>query len=276
MAAQMALLLSDDFAVVLGLKSSIYPDRNLREGRELERHQRLLGYLRRNALETQMQQDVIWSRFCAVYLLATIDRLLNLPTPTDSTTTSDQQGMLLDFSAHNPWHEMLVAVQHIPYFAKYLRSRNPIAAAGKKLPQILAGRLFDVSARWEKKMTAPARTTNGEAQRQYYIAAAGNAVQLLSTLCTHFVNKTGSDAVISHETQQKLLPILTVWHRRYNRQFLGSICRRMLDYMAESKNSSSTESASCTRTGTCAGSPLATSERISSMRQMSNRSILLA
>ncbi|KAJ7262726.1 hypothetical protein B0H12DRAFT_1104191 [Mycena haematopus] len=229
------LLWSDDFAVLLGLKQSIYSDRNLPEGREHERHQRLLLYLRRNAQETQSQQDVIWSRFCALYLPATIDRILNLPIPTDEITTTDQQGMILDFSVHNSWHEMLVAVQHMPYLAKYLRSRKPIAAAGKQLPQLLADRLFDVSARWEKKMTAPARTSDAKERREYYVAAAGNAVQLLSTLCTHFINETS--AVISDETQKKLLPVLTAWCRRYNGQFLGDVSIRMVGYMSKAANS---------------------------------------
>ncbi|KAJ7902792.1 hypothetical protein B0H14DRAFT_2667701 [Mycena olivaceomarginata] len=220
---------SDDFAVVLGLESSSDPYRNLPEGRELERHNRLLTYVRRNALEPEPQQDVVWSRFCALYLPATIDRLLNLPVPTDATN-ADERELLLDFTAHNPWHEMLVALQHIPYLAKYLRSSSPIAAAGKRLPQVLADRLAGVSIRWENKMTT---ITHGEAPRQYYIAAAGNAVQLLSTLCTHFINETDRDRVVSHETQQKLLPILTVWSHRYTGQFLGDVSLRMIAYMSK-------------------------------------------
>ncbi|KAJ7471900.1 hypothetical protein FB451DRAFT_1251353 [Mycena latifolia] len=219
---------SEDFAVVLGLKKSAYPNLNIPEGQELERHGRLMQYLRSNDKETEKQQDVIWSRFCPLYLPATIERLLNLPVPTDATGPGEQE-LVADFPANNPWHEMLVRVQHIPYFAKYLRSSSPIAAAGKGLPQILADRLAAVSQRWDKNMIE----TKNEDKRQYYLAAAGSAIQLLSTLCTHFINEPDRNTVISRETQRKLLPILKVWSRRYDRQFLGDVSLRMVAYMSQ-------------------------------------------
>ncbi|KAJ7280225.1 hypothetical protein C8J57DRAFT_1220726 [Mycena rebaudengoi] len=128
----MELLLSDDFAVLLirqvaqnvhrRLKRSKYPDRELPEGKEHERHRLLVVYLRRNREETQMQQDIVWSRFCALYLPATVDRLLDLPVAVDFPISGDAksiewQELASDFSVNNPWHEMLVAVQHTPYFS---------------------------------------------------------------------------------------------------------------------------------------------------------------
>ncbi|KAJ7510297.1 hypothetical protein B0H11DRAFT_2269704 [Mycena galericulata] len=228
----MNLLESDDFAVVLGLKTSIYPERNIPEGQELERHARLMFYLRRNGQESQEQRDVIWSRFCALYLPATIDRLLNLPVPTDATS-APQLEMKADFFANNPWHEMLVQVQHIPYFAKYFRSSNPIAAPGKRLPQVLAERLAQVSERWERKLTALARSPSDKEEGEYYMAAAGSAIQLLGTLCTQFINEKDRTAVISRAIQQKLLPVLTLWGRRYSGQFLGDVSLRMVAYMSD-------------------------------------------
>jgi hypothetical protein len=144
--------------------------------------------LRTNDEETQQQQDVVWSRFCALYLPATVDRLLNLPIPTDATTAEELE-MVVDFPANNPWHEMLVRVQHIPYVSKYLRSSSPVAAAGKRLPQVLADRLVDVSHRWDGYMTASNNTAQGKAKHEYYVATAGSAVQLLSTLCTNLINE---------------------------------------------------------------------------------------
>jgi hypothetical protein len=82
-------------------------------------------------------------------------------------------------------------------------------------------------------MTASTRTTYGEEKRQYYIAATGSAVQLLSTLCTHFINETDRSAVIPSETQQKLLPFLRVWSRRYDGQFLGDVSLRMIAYLSK-------------------------------------------
>ncbi|KAJ7629475.1 hypothetical protein DFH06DRAFT_1225825 [Mycena polygramma] len=235
------LLWSDDFAVLLGLKSSMFPDRNLPDGQELERQHRMRLYLKGNGRATQAQQDIIWSRFCAFYLPATVDRLLNLPTPVDAQTKEDHE-IVPDFIADNPWHEMLVCVQHLPYVAKYLRSTSPIAAAGKQLPQVLADRLANISARWEKKMTAPTKTPDGkgkpyaEEKRQYYMSIAGSATQLLSTLCTHFINEPDRNTVISRETQKKLLPILSQWSRRYSGEFLGDVSLRMVAFMSKKWN----------------------------------------
>ncbi|KAJ7675435.1 hypothetical protein B0H17DRAFT_1207624 [Mycena rosella] len=153
-------LKSQDFAVLLGLpivnpQPEETPEANLNfpVGQEFKRKERFMHYLRWSGSgQTQDQQDIIWSKFCALYLPATIDRLLDLPVPTDAMGEIEQ-AMVADFSSNNPWHEMLVRIQHIPYFAKYLRSSSLIAAAGKRLPQILADRLTNVSAKWEKDMT---------------------------------------------------------------------------------------------------------------------------
>ncbi|KAJ7280249.1 hypothetical protein C8J57DRAFT_950589, partial [Mycena rebaudengoi] len=92
--------------------------------------------------ESQMQQDIVWSRFCALYLPATVGRLL----------TDLPKELASDLSVNNPWHEMLVAVQHTPYFSKYLRTSSPIAASRKKLPRVLVERLTAVASRWDTKM----------------------------------------------------------------------------------------------------------------------------
>ncbi|KAK7028287.1 hypothetical protein R3P38DRAFT_2935181 [Favolaschia claudopus] len=224
------LLWSDDFAVLLGLKHSIYPNRNLPDGQEFTRHERLMVYLHRNAEESEPQQDIINSRFCALYLPATIDKLFNLPVPTDMQTLEEHE-MAFTFSAHNAWAEMLVAVQHIPYVGKYLRSNKPIAAPGKQLPQLLADRLADAAPRWEGKMAASRRNVCDE-ERQHYISAAANAVQVLNTLCTHFIKVKDRETVISRETQGKLLPFFLRWSRRYRGQFLGDVSERMKNFFS--------------------------------------------
>lgn len=220
---------SDDFAVLLGLKNSTI-GRDVPVGQEQERHRRFMEYLRMNRFQTEEQQDVVWSRFCALYLPATVDRLLQLPIPTDTSNSLNREEMLADFAINNPWHEMLVQVQHIPYFAKYLRSSNPIAAAGKRLTQILADRLADVCQRWEKYMTENPRD---EEKREYYKAAAGSAIQLLSTLGTNFINEPDRNAIISRATRGRLLPFLRMWNRRYEGQFLGDVSLRVTIYMSE-------------------------------------------
>ncbi|KAJ7764827.1 hypothetical protein B0H16DRAFT_429815 [Mycena metata] len=216
---------ADDLAVVLGLKSD--PLNNVALGlQERVRHRRFMVQLHNKILvKTEQEQDRVWSKFCALYLPGTVDRLLDLPVPADAETPIE----LEDFIVFNPWHETLVQLQHIPYLAKYLRSHSPIAAPGKQLLQVLADRLAGVSASWEAKMAAVPRN---QQLQDHYIAAAGSAIQLLCTLCTHFVHETNRNSVISNETQQRLLPILSVWSHRYNRQFLGIVSRRMLAYIS--------------------------------------------
>ena len=55
-------------------------------------------------MEHEEQQDIIWGRFCALYLPATVDRYTNLPPNigSDPFTAS--------FKIHNPCSEMLVQV----------------------------------------------------------------------------------------------------------------------------------------------------------------------
>ncbi|KAG5646380.1 hypothetical protein DXG03_003703 [Asterophora parasitica] len=176
------------------------------------------------------QLDVIWSRFCALYLPATINRLLNLPVPTDFANAhawEREMAQPVDFAVSNAWHEMLVQVQHLPYFAKYLRSSKAMAAPGKRLAQVLAERLTEVAKPWDRKMRLAS-----EDEQKYYMAAAGAAGQLLSTVCTHFINKPDRRTVISSEVQLRLLPFLTAWSNRYDRQFLGDVSLRLMVFMS--------------------------------------------
>ncbi|KAJ7629476.1 hypothetical protein DFH06DRAFT_1338356 [Mycena polygramma] len=233
----MSLLKAEAFAVLLGLESAAtsarYPHLNLPQGQELDRFQRVKFHIQRiRSQATEAAEDELWSEFCALYLPTTVDQLLDLPTPIDAQTEEDRD-MVPDFIANNPWHEILVCVQHIPYLAQYLRCTKPVAVGGKRLPQVLADRLADISARWETRMTTPANTPHARAKRQFYMDAAGAAVQLLSTLCTHCINNSDRNAVISLATQQRLLPILTIWSHRYNGQFLGDVSLRMVAFMSK-------------------------------------------
>ncbi|KAJ7650614.1 hypothetical protein FB45DRAFT_1050528 [Roridomyces roridus] len=227
------LYLSDDFAVVLALKQSDFSDRDIPEGNEFERWTIFNQYVLRNNQETQEQQDVIWSRFCAVYLPAMVDRLIShLPVPLDADEQyaySEDTKHASDFAVFNPWHEMLVQVQHVPYIGKYLRSKDPLAAQGKLLPQVLAQRVAAVGARWDAKLRSPSIT---QEERDLYMGAATSAVQLLSTICIHFINEPDRTRVVARETQVKLGKILMVWSRRYRHQFLGDVSQRMLEFMS--------------------------------------------
>src|SRR5580698_665226 len=102
-------------------------------------------------METEEQQDIIWCRFCAFYLPGLVDRFLDPPAV---TSTTDPE-LVVDFRCWNVYVEMMVQIQHTPYFAKYLRSSKPIAAKGKLLPRVLAERLLERAPRWDQLMLRP-------------------------------------------------------------------------------------------------------------------------
>ncbi|KAJ7650615.1 hypothetical protein FB45DRAFT_21077 [Roridomyces roridus] len=226
------LPLSDDFAVALGLKKSDPPGGDIPEGQEFTRWRIVRMFMFQNEETPGEHQDMVWARFCAEYLPATVDRLLNhLPVPWDADESIYHERDMKsadDFAACNPWLEMLVQIQNTLYLGKYLRSNKPIAAEGKRLAQVLAERVAAVGTRWDAKI----RTASTNQEREFYKDTAAKAVQLLATVCTHFINERDRTRVISKETQVKLAMIPGVWGKRYEDQFLGDVSERMIWFMA--------------------------------------------
>lgn len=117
---------------------------------------------------------------------------------------------------------MLVAIQSSPYFAKYLRSQNPIAAGGKRLTQVLGERLLEFAPTIDR-LSRTNQPTYG-----YALDFAGSAVQLLSTLLTIFIRDKDQKTVLSEETKDGLKPWIRSWLQRYPREFLAGPCERVL------------------------------------------------
>jgi hypothetical protein len=172
-------------------------------------------------MEHEIQQDIVWARFCALYLPDTVARFLDPPAV---TTISDPEHAV-DFRCWNVYLEMLVQIQHSPYFSKYLRSSKPTAAQGKRLPSVLAERLLDRAPRWDRLM-------QNEPQifaPHYHESIASSSVQLLSTLLAAFVKQRDQEAVVPRVTRDALLPWLQTWARRYSGRNasptgLGEVC----------------------------------------------------
>ncbi|KDQ17032.1 hypothetical protein BOTBODRAFT_30421 [Botryobasidium botryosum FD-172 SS1] len=204
--------MSDDFAVLLGLRpSTMGPEREVHD--EAVRLRRLRTYLARNRLEPEEQREIIWSRFCALYLPATVDRFIDPP-----TVASDDPEQIADYNLHNAYSEMLVQVQHSPYFAKYMRTKS---SNGKKLSRALAQRLAQRAATWDHRMAHPPPNL----PENYHVSMATNACQLLSTLCTLFVKQLNHD-VVPHEAREALMPYLITWARQHPDDIFGTICLR--------------------------------------------------
>lgn len=175
--------------------------------------------LPRNAMETEEQQEIIWSRFCALYLPATVDRFINPP-----TITSHNPEDIAKFKIFSPCSEVLVHIQDNAYFSKYLRSKKPLAVNGKQLPLVVAERIAELGFAWEPELRSPSLRELEE----HYISILSSAVQLLSTLCTSFVKEGDQESVVPNALRERLKPLLMTWARRYRNQFFGDVTMRVL------------------------------------------------
>lgn len=169
-------------------------------------------------MESEEQQDIVWSRFCAHYLSATIDRFINPP-----NIISKRPEDIALFKLFSSCSEVLVATQHNAYFAKYLRSKNAVAANGKLLPGVVAERVADLGFAWDPELRHPSI----EGLEDHYKSILGSAVQLLSTLCTSFVKEEDQEAIVPMTLRGKLIPLMKTWAQRYENQLLGDVSLRV-------------------------------------------------
>ncbi|KAE9405496.1 hypothetical protein BT96DRAFT_934760 [Gymnopus androsaceus JB14] len=234
-------ILSEDFAVLLGLKqSAVSPHKDILKGDEYFRKALLEAYMDRVLKEDEFQQDIIWSRFCALYLPDLVNRFLDPWSATDGSHFQTDPDAKEDYRLFNPWLRMLVMVQHIPYFGKYLRSKQLVASGNLDLTRVLGERLSHVAPRWDRRITPTARRTQRILQRR-----ARDILQLLSTLLTTFMNRD-PEKVLPIQTKQKLLPFVKGWcDMFYNPSnvmgededgMLGVICSRMFLHLSSSRD----------------------------------------
>jgi hypothetical protein len=178
-------------------------------------------------MENEAQQDIIWARFCAKYLPATVDRFLVPHIPTNVTPD-----IARELKLNNAYLEMLIAIQHSPYFAKYMRSNKPIATGGKRLTQAVGERLLELAPTFDRLiLNPPTDRPDG-----YFLGFIGNVIQLLSTLLTIFVKESDQTTILSRETKDGLSPWISSWLRRYPREFLAEPCRRTLLAFNQDRN----------------------------------------
>jgi hypothetical protein len=187
--------------------------------------------MHRNAQEAEAQQDIIWARFCALYLPATVDRFLDPPAPTNETPD-----IIEELKLRNAYFEMLVGIQHSPYFTKFMRSQQPTAAGGRRLTQALGERLLELAPTIDRMVRHPPANRPGD-----FLGFLGNAIQLLSTLLTILVKEGERTTVLSQATIDGLKPWILSWLQRYPREFLAEPCRRTL--LAFSRDERYTEEA---------------------------------
>jgi hypothetical protein len=181
--------------------------------------------------EHDLQQDVIFSRFCAVYLPATVDRLLNLPPLPAGLRSPDQSPPIEEiFQLVNPYLDVLVQIQQLSYFSKFCRSQHPSAANGKRLPEALASRLAELAP---KLNSARMLQSDEKFKREYYERTLGDVCQLLSTLLVIYSREKDRSGLIAAETKARLAPHLRRWSQQYRNDFAGNTTSRTLELLAD-------------------------------------------
>ncbi|KAH6904321.1 hypothetical protein BKA70DRAFT_1403511, partial [Coprinopsis sp. MPI-PUGE-AT-0042] len=224
----MPLPFSEDVAVALGLKRSAYPEAQ-EVIDEVTRIDRMRLIMTRIQQEHDLQQDVIFSRFSAMYLPATVDRFLNppsLPPGLRSPVSSPPIEEL--FQLINPYFDVLVQIQHLPYFSKFLRSQHPSATNGRRLPEALASRLAELAP----KLNSGRMLQSHEAfKREYYERTLGDVCQLLSTLLVVYTRDKDRAGLITPTIKAKLTPYLRRWSQQYHNSFAGDTTSRTIELL---------------------------------------------
>ena len=156
---------------------------------------------------SEQQRNVIWARFCALYLPDTVSRYLDLPTLEDG---SDPE-FAMHYKLWNAYSDVLARIQHTPYFSKYLRSNKPIAAPGKRLPSVIAERLLEAAPHLDRRM----RVGTPDRPTHFYQDFTAACVRFLGALLASFVKLPDQEAVVQTATRQGLLPWFKRWDELY-------------------------------------------------------------
>lgn len=100
-------------------------------------------------LEHPLQQDVVFSRFCALYLPQLVEHYLNPPEPA-SAEEWNKSVPLEDMQIANAYGYLLVHLNGNPYFERYFRLPQN-RQIRKKLIVTLLHRLHERAAAWEER-----------------------------------------------------------------------------------------------------------------------------
>ncbi|KIY72675.1 hypothetical protein CYLTODRAFT_486138 [Cylindrobasidium torrendii FP15055 ss-10] len=205
------IVTADEFADALGVKEGS------EQLNELSKLNLIREYVGRNSQEPPEKQDPPLSEFCAAYLPKLVQMFIDPPPVKVPGMDADRRQ---DMRLHNAYLDMLVAVQHVPYFIHYFRSDKPTAEPGKRLPIVLADRIVSVAQPWHEWILHP----TDDFSRPQYQETLADAIQLLGTLVTIFRKKD----LLPDGTKDALLPWLKKWANMFNGNLLGTVSSRLV------------------------------------------------
>ncbi|KAJ7510040.1 hypothetical protein B0H11DRAFT_2414571 [Mycena galericulata] len=213
---------SEDFAMLLGLKKEM-PEKGQGVFHEMKRLYCLCAYLQRNRMQPQHEQDIVLAQFCATYLPATVDNFLNNQI-VESGPLLGNQSMRQEIVLNNAYLEMLVYMQHSPYFSKYLHS----SPHGKVLSQTFSERLAELGPTWDRNISHPPK----DRPDGYYESVTRSSVCLLNSICAAFAKEVDQNSVINEATRNVLIPLFTRWATLYKGLPLGEASSRAARILA--------------------------------------------
>lgn len=221
--------LSDDFAVALGIKES---QLGLNPQCEEEKWIRLKAHYIPSIAQDPVQQEIVFSRFGALYLPRTV-QLWKSPPPASG---SRQFGELAseDMAVYSAYDIMLEALQGHPYFFKFMRTKNPeVIELRKSMGAILARRLAARAPVWEAALRPGGPRANYPLEEYRMdspfpsVDCATGCTQLLCTLLC-YESRADLEALAAEPAiRDTLVPILHAWATRYRgRCLLGDTAMR--------------------------------------------------
>ncbi|KDQ20211.1 hypothetical protein BOTBODRAFT_390453 [Botryobasidium botryosum FD-172 SS1] len=199
---------AEDFAAILG-----FTDDDVDLPSEEERRDIIVNdwHARVDSLGV-FPKDVLYSKFCAVYLPQLMEGYLSPPLPEDLSLTREYEG----FSSYTA---VLGGIQDNPYFFKFMTSREKIAAPGKRLAYVQANRILVQAEEWDRGLD-----DSRKIYARSFQSAIGNSVQLLSTALT-MLDGDPAFVPVDKAVATRILPYIEKWKKRFGTGFGGDACK---------------------------------------------------
>ncbi|KAK9896771.1 hypothetical protein P389DRAFT_83907 [Cystobasidium minutum MCA 4210] len=201
---------SDDFAVLLGFRNSragVPPARTEQHKVDILN----LLYIPRLLLEHPLQQDVVFSRFCALYLPQLVEHYLKPPSPS-SAEEWNKSVALEDMKIANAYGYLLVHLNGNPYFERFFRLPQH-REIRKKLIITMLDRLHERAAPWEtREADLKNRPTGGISVSSMIY----DFCQLLGSLVL-FESEENIRTIAEEAHVKRLMYFLDWWDKKYFR-----------------------------------------------------------
>ncbi|TFK63242.1 hypothetical protein BDN72DRAFT_847819 [Pluteus cervinus] len=193
-----------DLIVILGLAqgTSPYVPRPIQT--EAQRGTYMQHYLDDLYSGSGDHREIVCAEFCAKYLPAAVDRFIDAPI----IGASEGEPLLECFELFNAMFFVLMSIYHIPYFTKYMGSRQPVASRGKHLARIIAERMIRFAVFCEQKME------NIGMNEEEYAESLTSALTLLNLLVLVFAK---DQIPLSVDMRNGLARHLLKWMKSSNR-----------------------------------------------------------